>query len=468
MESDHGYPAKAHSMELDSQAQRTEQVPKLEQVFDMAADDKDEEELVAATENNSPKEGPKNGLVQPESANDASETLSQGSAGEPKASIKAGFGMWASSLRQKASILGRSAAKAIVEEARLVTEDVRDLGHGVREGMNLTKQDLEASWRGVLGAKLRNPPLDQSDQSQDQTPPSTATSSTDTAAGVRSASPEAPVVRALDVLRQNLAATAEASKEVWRDLGEMKEEVLKEVRTNVTDMRQVLQKTGTKTPEAETAGLGPGKMLHDLTERDAQDDVGLDKVKAAVRKTAGELTQTLRQRLQNPQASVADAVEPYWLLPSARANYVSLEVDTSFNQNQGLVEAVSRVRKLGGRLKGSIARKSREVSSGIATIARDVGKISDESPLGKLTALRPQARADSGDATKNRDEAFDGDSIFEIGSDGDAAWSDVEEDAAASDSNTSATLSTRSASVAHGVEGAVHAASEADVVEIMQ
>lgn len=38
--------------------------------------------------------------------------------------------------------------KAIVEEAKQLKDDVRDVAGGVREGMQLTKQDLQDGFRG--------------------------------------------------------------------------------------------------------------------------------------------------------------------------------------------------------------------------------------------------------------------------------------------------------------------------------
>ncbi|CAK9085482.1 unnamed protein product [Durusdinium trenchii] len=90
---------------------------------------------------------------------------------------------------------------------------MRDIAGGVREGMQLTKQDLEEQtrgWRSAFGAKLRS------------------------FGAKRDESPRAEESSALHAVRQNLAMTA-------KDVSELRQEVMNEVRLSVNDIRQVLR-----------------------------------------------------------------------------------------------------------------------------------------------------------------------------------------------------------------------------------
>ena len=158
---------------------------------------------------------------------------------------------------------------------------------------------------------------------------------------------------------------------------------------------------------------------------------GLDKVKTAVFRKAGDLREGLRTRLQEDPKE-----EVFWTLPSTRANYAELSSAPSSN------EAVNRVRSLGGKLKGSLARKSREVSSGVASIAQGVRQKGQSWKEAVGTGLPPPQKSDSGSV----DDANLGDSIFAIGSDEEDAWSDAEGLSEHSDANSSETPSTRSMS----------------------
>eukprot|EP00913_Durusdinium_trenchii_P024972 g23438.t1 len=189
---------------------------------------------------------------------------------------------------------------------------------------------------------------------------------------------------ALHAVRQNLAMTA-------KDVSELRQEVMNEVRLSVNDIRQVWRVT-------RPLRWSPRK--------------------AAFRK-AGD---GLRSRLQEEKA------DPWWLQPSTCANVVHLETE------QREHEAVERVKKLGGKLKGSIAKKSREVSSNMKSLAHDIRQ--------KGQSWKAK---DANASKQEEDEANLGDSIFAIGSDDDD-WSDGWE---GSDAN-SETPSTRSASRAEG------------------
>ncbi|CAJ1400364.1 unnamed protein product [Effrenium voratum] len=246
----------------------------------------------------------------------------------------------ASSLRQKASPFLSKARQAIVEEAKLLSEDAKDIAGGVREGMQLTRQDLKAStkgWRSALGAKLRREP------------------SPEAAASASAQSEDRP--SGLEAMKQNLANTA-------RDVSELRQEVMNEVRLSVSDLRQVTQQVWRGSDAADG-------------EESPKESKGLDKVKAVFRK-AGDLRRK----------------EPFWLLPSTQANYVQLQRGES---------KAEKVRSLGGKLKGSLAKKSREVSSNVASFAQDIRQ-------------KREAWKEKGD--QHEEEPSDlGDSIFAIGSD---------------------------------------------------
>ena len=120
--------------------------------------------------------------------------------------------------------------KAIVEEAKLVTDDVRDIAGGVREGMQLTKQDLQAqtkNWRSAIGARWRS--FGQEKEERKGYPPETKEAD---------GTGESPA-SGLQAVRQNIAMTADVSKDMWRDVKELKQEVMSEVRHSVHDLRQV-------------------------------------------------------------------------------------------------------------------------------------------------------------------------------------------------------------------------------------
>ena len=107
--------------------------------------------------------------------------------------------------------------EAIVEEAKLVTDDVRDIAGGVREGMQLTKQDLQTqtkNWRSAFGARWRSFAQEKEESKGD--PPDATKKETD-GAGEASAS-------GFQAVRQNIALTADVSKDMWRDVQELRQE----------------------------------------------------------------------------------------------------------------------------------------------------------------------------------------------------------------------------------------------------
>ncbi|CAK9085407.1 TM2 domain-containing protein [Durusdinium trenchii] len=105
---------------------------------------------------------------------------------------------------------------------------MRDIAGGVREGMQLTKQDLEEQtrgWRSAFGAKLRS-----FGAKRDESPRAEACSNGGRG-GLRGGGRESS---ALHAVRQNLAMTA-------KDVSELRQEVMNEVRLSVNDIRQVLR-----------------------------------------------------------------------------------------------------------------------------------------------------------------------------------------------------------------------------------
>lgn len=200
--------------------------------------------------------------------------------GSPK---KGALPSWASKLGKKARKLGSEAKKAVVEEAKLLADDAKDLAEGVREGMQLTVQDAKAKgwqppqraaggWRGLLGgiggskgsannkaAEVAGTPdlLGDGETTTAETSASESpvpageeqASASDLAEHTRStnvkdaAEPEqedqsqpqaaSKGPGALHALRQSLAATADASKEMFKDLREANRDVVEDLRQNV-------------------------------------------------------------------------------------------------------------------------------------------------------------------------------------------------------------------------------------------
>lgn len=297
----------------------------------------------------------------------------------------------ASSLKKKASPFLSKAKQAIVEEAKQLTSDARDVAGGVREGMELTKQDLKEhtkGWRSAFGAKLRSLRPEASEASKEEKQD-----------GEDSGRGDSKDSSKLQALRQNLANTA-------KDVNELRQEVMDEVRLSVNDIRQVLR----------------GSADEDATSAEKSEegkDSGFNKVKASVFRKAGDLREGLRHRFEEKPH------EAFWLLPSTQANYVQLNLKDASEGS----EAVNRVKKLGGKLKGSIAKKSKEVSDGVQKVAQDL--------------RRPRAqKEDSKTGATDPEDLNLGDSIFAIGSD-EEDWSDGWE---GSEGGHSETPSTRSAS----------------------
>eukprot|EP00933_Yihiella_yeosuensis_P062115 TRINITY_DN65050_c0_g1_i1.p1 TRINITY_DN65050_c0_g1~~TRINITY_DN65050_c0_g1_i1.p1 ORF type:complete len:505 (+),score=140.44 TRINITY_DN65050_c0_g1_i1:57-1571(+) len=426
------------------------------QVFDLSPEnDQDDEELLRDMTHRGSEEWygmddtDANEQVQQKAAASSDENKTDPALASKAKGAKAALGGWASNLRQKASVFGSKAAKALAEEAKLVKEDVRDIAGGVREGMQLTKQDLEAQskvWKGVLGGRFRTgDPSCTSGEKLEK--PEEASAPSDNPGQDKDASEVATAPAssssAFQSFKQNLAVTAEASKEMWKDIGELKQEVLLEVRATVTDIRHVVQNVSSEGATGEANAQSSSKQDGGPSSTDPSPKTSprpqeeLEKGIKAVFRSAGEIRGGLWQRFQgdlsSPKeaASPATEIEQYLLLPSTRANYAELCLDKSTStsskagseQQTGPNDAVNRVRMFGGRIKGKFA----EASSGIASIARDVGKEwkTEESPHNKLTALRPKWGESQASSTAPVDEAFDGDAIFEIGSDD--AWSDLDD-----------------------------------------
>lgn len=130
-------------------------------------------------------------------------------------------------------------------------------------------------------------------------------------------------------------------------------------------------------------------------------DGGFNAVKASaasVFRKAGDLREGLRHRLDKSEK------QAFWHLPSTSANYVQLNLNPEASEAS---DAVNRVKKLGGKLKGSIAKKGREV----ANLAHDIRQ---------RHAMRSESKEVKSGQT---DELNLGDSIFAIGSD-EEDWSD--------------------------------------------
>jgi len=327
------------------------------------------------------------------------------------------------SVRNKATPFLTKARKALVEEAKHVTEDVRDIAGGVREGMQLARDDLKAqtqSWQQTLGVKLRRGEQQREAAEEHTAAPtedsSAASSSTagaprDTEGEAAESSSAATESRGSEVkrmLKQNLAVTADVSKELWKDIVEVNQDVFKEMRQDMISVREDLRN---------------------------------------VRKAFAS------QEPSKAKSSEENAQDPYWMLPSTRANYVLCQEQAGQLAEASVpaIATVTRVRELGGLLKGKLQRKGQEVSSGVAGrlghIRQNLKEAVEESPTTQLHRIREKigiktrsriARASSeeGDAVDGNVDG-DGDAIFEIGSDEEDAW--LDNDLGMSDASTSST-----------------------------
>lgn len=160
---------------------------------------------------------------------------------------------------------------------------------------------------------------------------------------VRGAGP--PAEDPLRTIRQNLASTADVSREtakdIWRDVSETNKSVVDDLRQGVKEFRHVLR------------DIIPGK-----------DGEGADLA------AAGGTHAGVGQAEAIPTASPASpAEEPFWMLPSTCANYVCIEVQIPEERNPAAA-VQQQMRRLGGRL----AKQTQKVSSGLVKQARDLGQ----------------------------------------------------------------------------------------------
>lgn len=342
----------------------------------------------------------------------------------------------------------------------------------------------------MLGSRMRGlrPPGKEVPTTTDSSAPSGASASTPSSE---------PLVSPLFAIRQGLAATAEVSRELLRDLREVNQEVANEVRQSVGEIRTsaaaVFQELSAVTAgqtnqkqEKHEVAAAPAESS-DLDELDSAE--ALDAQLEGEGRPAGssdiEDTRTLPERRYDEQAQSAaermksmaqlskevskklwrktasfrqrglrqtagtqgpDLGEVFWALPSSRGNYVLLTLEDStsgLSSSKPVLAgtAVQHVRRLGG----SLAQKGREVINK----ARDLGQKLEQASASPSVMRRPPAAS----SASGHPEAYDGDSIFEIGSDGDAAWSDGEAPGEMSDGATSETRSTRSASASVAAKG---------------
>jgi len=385
---------------------------------------------------------------------------------QPAASSrKSSTSLW-SSWGKKASKLGSKAKKAIVDEAMQVAEDVKDLSGGVREGVQLTAQDtkwiseklkLEAKDRGWLGGfgQLGSSISSSKAASQSTTDTNAVTASTSSSDQVGDASgTDQPATSGssavssedqattLKTIKQNLAVTADVSKDLRQgvlDIGN----ALWEFTASATTAAG--SGSSSAPPADQSESVDPAQvmssplesydafMLESLPESSAQatkvsENLGLWAENTAkvsmgfLRKTADDLSQGLRglQQQYGGALSQQEIDAAFWSQPSARANYVHVVVAAPASMDSHVeavpfasssslevpaADVVSRkVRKFGGKL----AKQTQRVSASIAQQAMDLGQ-------------NLQSRAAT--ASPAADER-DADDIFEIGSGEEEAMSD--------------------------------------------
>mmetsp|Transcript_61436 Transcript_61436/g.129625 ORF Transcript_61436/g.129625 Transcript_61436/m.129625 type:complete len:384 (+) Transcript_61436:1651-2802(+) len=362
---------------------------------------------------------------------------------------------------KQASKLGSKAKKAIIEEAKNVVADVKDLSEGVKEGYQITAQDAKkmtekagsasqkwktewtqeaniGSWFSGLGSskdkkekdvrpttstpEAAQPPSSSASSNAAAPPPAAPSTSSSSASaakaegdGAKAADAAASAYahrhglskkEAWEAIRQGLSATRDVSRELWNDVRTANKDAVQDLRQGVSDIRDLL---GEVVP-ASTGEEGAHKEAPEAAGQDWWSGLG---------------------HLWNPHPQV---VEAYWLLPSARANYVELGpasfaapadearpgMGDVLADGQAAAEAMKqRLRKVGGQL----AKGTQSTSSAIRKRAQDLQhNISSRTAAGSAAA--DAAGAVSGVQATAVDDTWETDSLFEIGSEND----DDEED----------------------------------------
>ena len=280
-------------------------------------------------------------LLNPEDASEL-EQRAAATAGPAAASAKDGgsgkkgaSALWSSALK-----FGSKAKKAIVQEAKLVADDARDLAVGVREGVNLTAQDAkvlqeklkeEAKKKGLVfsgatgsrskpaaqadAAKVDDAKAEVDDMAQDDLLAAICSTDDlpDTSAGPAKADAEGSSAPAENkgpggwqAIRQGLASTAEVSKEMWRDIRDVNQDVMGDMKTSVADIRKAVAHIPLISGTAEAS--------------DAPDAAA-----AASNGLWGGLRKVLVPYPGSASSQTA-AAPRFYFLPSARANWVKLDL----------------------------------------------------------------------------------------------------------------------------------------------
>mmetsp|Transcript_13133 Transcript_13133/g.30692 ORF Transcript_13133/g.30692 Transcript_13133/m.30692 type:complete len:730 (+) Transcript_13133:49-2238(+) len=316
---------------------------------------------------------------------------------------------WLGGLGSNAKKLGGGVRKAIVSEAKLLVQDVRELSGNIKEGAQYTAEDskvLAQSLRSgaktyvedtkALGSRVRKEGLrsvwkpgdeaaaeaESAEASAGDDEKSASKSGGDadrnaSTAAASSASSALPTGATEDVgpssspdgsptLQRESSSNSRLLLRrlgpVWQDLQEASKEIVSDLGETSKQMRQALR------DQRENAAAGDGAETSPHTK--------------AVRAKLWQHTTALVASFAADKKDEESACEPgcYWALPSSRANYVMLTEEALLEAAEAELELTDENRKASWRrLAGGFARRGEEVRQGIARRARDVGQIWDAS-----------------------------------------------------------------------------------------
>mmetsp|Transcript_8769 Transcript_8769/g.19440 ORF Transcript_8769/g.19440 Transcript_8769/m.19440 type:complete len:773 (-) Transcript_8769:12-2330(-) len=315
---------------------------------------------------------------------------------------------WLGGLGSGAKKLTGNVKKAMVSEAKLLVQDMKELGGHIKEGAQYTAEDSKVlaqnirsnaktyvedtkpllskvrkeGFRSVMkqgeaGEALADTEADKQDNNESTdaaASDATATASSSSTAPPQTLAEESPssaensqqptlprdsssgsrlIFKRFGPVWQDLQ---EAGKEIVTDFGETKEKVRQAWR----DQQSQPQPDGTSGESGlEAAGVGVRAKLWQQTTA-----------------LVGSVASLASDRLREEEA-VTPCSDCYWALPSSRANYIMLTEEALLEAAEAELaggEASESRRIHLRRLAGNIARRREEVSQGIARRARDVGQ----------------------------------------------------------------------------------------------
>mmetsp|Transcript_106748 Transcript_106748/g.300045 ORF Transcript_106748/g.300045 Transcript_106748/m.300045 type:complete len:554 (-) Transcript_106748:200-1861(-) len=194
------------------------------------------------------------------------------------------FPSWASSLKKKTKLLGMAARKVLAEEVQVVVDEARDLAEGVREGISLTAQDAKALREKVArdanNANSAKPKDCAADASCPRVPSDPLLAAVTFDAIGDSGSKEATGCGrhgTFEAIRQGFVVTAGVSRDMWKDLKEVNQDVVTDLRQNFGDVR-----TGLHGLRTAWRGAQPNVGVPTEAPVDSGDDLRSDDAAVAV------------------------------------------------------------------------------------------------------------------------------------------------------------------------------------------